>query len=243
MAYKELLARSFKYGMMFGKDIRPGNAVGISVTNIDDIVLAVKKAYIDMSPRTFRKEGSRPLDPEMKAALFEALAEKYAEYMQHGAVDFEDWHHKLCCFFIRELEKILADAGKDPADATYGKAQKIINMTFKYLYCFDDAAEYAERFEPCHMAIDSYILNWVKEWYPAEVNKPSKQSGKKTRIPFPYWSNMTYTSGDKLKPQYLELQREIRKWVEKEYHMPCIEAEFIIWYDERSKLSKKAQNH
>lgn len=46
MGYNELFAKSFRYGMMFGKAVKPGDFVSVSVTNTDDIILAVKKAYI-----------------------------------------------------------------------------------------------------------------------------------------------------------------------------------------------------
>ena len=74
-----------------------------------------------------------------KEALFGALAQRFCNYMQNGAPDFDVWHNTQCEFFITEFSKILKEAHKNPADATYGKAQKIVNMTFKYLYCFDDA--------------------------------------------------------------------------------------------------------
>lgn len=33
---------------------------------------------------------------------------------------------------------------------TYGKAQKIINMSFKYLFCCEDAEEHYAHFQYCH---------------------------------------------------------------------------------------------
>ena len=102
MAYNELYAKSFKYGMMFGKDIKPGEDVSVSVTKVDDIVLAVKKAYIDMSPRTFKNnvsDGGESLNPQKKEALFESLAEKISDYMNRGTDNFDDWHYNLCIFF------------------------------------------------------------------------------------------------------------------------------------------------
>jgi hypothetical protein len=245
MGYNELYAKAFQYGMMFGKDIKPGDEVRVSVTEIDDIVLAVKKAYIDMSPRTFKNngsEGGESLDPQKKEALFKHLAKKISDYMKNGADDFETWHHKLCEYFIKEFSAILEEAGKNPIDATYGKAQKIVNMTFKYLYCFDDAPAYAERFEPCHMALDSYILSWVSEWFIAQYNKEKpkeKKLSKSGKNQLPKWSHMAYKAENDSVPQYIEIQDAIKKKVEEDFHKPPIEAEFEIWYDARKKAEKK----
>ena len=229
MRYNELYAKSFKYGMMFGKDVKPGEPVVMSVTNCQDILFAIKKAYIDMSPRTFaskNKNNKKPLNINYKENLFKAMSEKFADYMKNGALDFNEWHIEMCEFFlfgdrnIKGFTKILKEADKDDNQATYGKAQKIVNMTFKYLYCFDNAEKYAERFQPCHMAIDRYILNWVVDKN-ISTNK------------LPPWSKLD-------KQQYIELQEAIRKTIHAEFgNVPRIEAEFLVWYNERKKVSRK----
>lgn len=243
MGYNELFAKSFRYGMMFGKAVKPGDFVSVSVTNTDDIILAIKKAYIDMSPRTFKnsdpKENNINLNSKKKENLFLELADKFAEYMHNGADDFETWHYNICDCFIKHFSEILKEAGKNPDDATYGKAQKIINMTFKYLYCFDDAALYAERFEPCHMALDSYILNWVGEWFIEQYNEGKSRGEKLSRGKMPKWSKLTYKAESGKGPQYIEIQNAIRDRVSKEFGKPPIEAEFEIWYSQRKKAQEK----
>ena len=246
MGYNELFAKSFRYGMMFGKDIKPGDSVSVSVTNTNDIILAIKKAYIDMSPRTFKnsdsEESKKSLNSEKKEKLFFELANKIAEYMKDGADDFEVWHYKICVFFIKGFSAILNEAGKNPDDATYGKAQKIINMTFKYLYCFDDASIYAKRFEPCHMALDSYILNWVNEWFIEQYNEGKARGEKLSRSgknQLPKWSHLAYKAECGNVPQYIEIQDAIKDRVREEFGKPPIEAEFEIWYRERKKVEEK----
>lgn len=239
MSYNRLYANSFRYGLLFGKDIRPGDPVSVSVVSVDDMVLAVRKAYIDMSPRTLKSndsENKQGLDPQKKAELFTALAEKIVAYMQHGTEDFEQWHHNVCTFFIEKFANILQQADKNPADATYGKAQKILNMTFKYAYCFDDAEAYAARFVPCHMALDSYILNWVKDWYLDEYNQGKGRGEKLSRSgarQLPKWSSLKYKAEAGDVPQYIEIQTAICAKVAREFHKPPLEAEFDIWYTQR----------
>lgn len=247
MSYNVLFADSFKYGLLFGKDIKPGDDVSISVLDKDDVVLAVKKAYIDMSPRTFKNENEdekQALDSEKKKELFEELANKIADYMKDGTNDFDAWHNKLCERFIVQFGEILNEAGKNPKDATYGKAQKIVNMTFKYLYCYDDADKYYDRFVPCHMALDSYILSWFFDWYSKEYNKGKKRNEKITKSgknSLPKWSHLKYEK-DKtdIVPQYKEIQDAISQYLKKENNdvpsgTPPIEAEFVVWYNERNK--------
>lgn len=248
MGYNELFVKSFRYGMMFGKDVKPGDAVSVSVTNTGDIMLAIKKAYIDMSPRTFRnsdsEENTRSLNSEKKEKLFWELAYKIADYINNGADDFDVWHHNICDFFIKCFSDILNEAGKNPNDATYGKAQKIINMTFKYLYCFDDASIYAERFEPCHMTLDSYILNWVNEWFIEQYNSGKTRDKKLSRNGknhLPKWSHLAYKAECGNVPQYIEIQTAIKDRLSKEFGKPPIELEFEIWYNERKKAEEKAK--
>ena len=242
MTYNELYVNSFKYGMMFGKDIKPGDKVTISVLDENDVVLAIKKAYIDMTPRTLKnqnEEEKQSLDTEDKAALFSSLATKIIEYIKNGTNDFDVWHNEICVYFMQEFAKILEKAHKISEDATYGKAQKIINMTFKYLYCYDDAVDYFERFVPCHMALDIYILNWFFSWYAKEYNKDKKRGEKITKdgkYHLPKWSNLRYEKDNQtdINPQYKEIQNAIRNHLKNSMpNTPPIEAEFLIWYNER----------
>lgn len=225
MNYNEKYAKSFKYLLMFGKSVRPGEEVSASVESKDDILLAIKKAYVDMTPRTFVSkdpEHKIELDYSSKMNLFEALADRFAAYIKNGAENFDDWHEEICEFFIGELRKILDAAGKDPGQATYGKAQKIVNMTFKYLYCFDNAEKYVTRFEPCHMALDSYILNWYIKKYNESAGGNERLS-KYGRNCLPSWSNLDHD-------QYMEIQKNIKGYCG---NTPRIEKEFLIWYGEK----------
>ena len=248
MAYNKLYANSFKYGLLFGKDIEPGKPVGVSVLDEADVVLAIKKAYVDMMPRTFKNKSvddNQGLDSKMKEALFLSLAEKIVKYMQEGAHDFNIWHNEICTFFMEEFKKILKKANKNADNSTYGKAQKIVNMTFKYLYCYDDTEKHIDKFFPCHMALDSYILAWFFDWYSAKYNQDKKRGEKITKNgknQLPKWSNLKYqkdNSSDVI-PQYIEIQEAIRTHIANEMpNIPPIEAEFMIWYKERKKRRRE----
>ena len=98
--------------------------------------------------------------------------------------DFDEWHHTTADLFLGVLKKYYNKA-------YYGKAQKIVNMMFKHLYCmkFGNEKVWAvlceEYFEHCHMPLDSFTLDWlhrkdgvaVCEWSNLEYNSIS-QKGK-----------------------------------------------------------------
>ena len=44
MQINQNYVNAFRYGLMFGKDVKPGNTVSMSVVKRGDILLAVKKA-------------------------------------------------------------------------------------------------------------------------------------------------------------------------------------------------------
>ncbi len=79
----------------------------------------------------------------------------------------------------------------DPNQITFGKAQKIVNMTFKYLSMFDNANQYPKVFQYCHVAIDGYIIDEVKDMIKSYKIKPSVQQNNTLKK---VWSN--YTDAD-----------------------------------------------
>lgn len=252
MTINQDYVKAFRYGIMFGKDIRPGTtSVIMSVIDENDILLAVKKAYIDMSPRTFKPKNDSEIDPDAKAKLLENIAERIKSYMQSGLsnVSFDDWHKELCEFFlngdkakgVKGLYDLLSDAGKDVGQATFGKAQKIVNMTFKYMYCFDNADLYADRFEPCHMPLDSYILDWFFDCYKDKWSHPTNKKAKLTHsgeYKLTVWSDLKYEmNGNDAIPQY----KEIQDWIKRRLDSAAtpvsrLEAEFVIWYEARNGI-------
>ena len=123
MKYNAKYATAFKLGMMFNKDIAPNaEPIAMSVKNQDDILCAIKKAYLDMSPRTLQNNDSLSQNHEInkngKEELFKSLAERFSVYMEKGADDFDEWHYKTCEFFREEFKNLLKKANKDPSGST-----------------------------------------------------------------------------------------------------------------------------
>ena len=120
--------------------------------------------------------------------------------------NFDEFHHEICQGFLNGLNNIRTMVGLLPAK--YGNAQKMINILFKYLACFDDYPKYADLFSYCHMPIDGYIVRALKN--------------NGIKIPPTPWNWLDYD-------EYINLQNEIRSKLQKHPDMPILETEFIMW--------------
>ena len=90
-----------------------------------------------------------------------------------------DKWHKECCDKILDCFNEYYDNG-----VAYGKAQKIVNMTMKGIYCLDGAENYEDWFKHCHMALDSIILEWFKRDVVSFYNKKNKSDKINTKTSF-----------------------------------------------------------
>ena len=200
-----------------------------SLSNPADVRWAIEKAYADMTLRTIRGAGRVP---NLKADCCTKAEELFDHFFQGGAPTTEDVfdkkHNEMCDEFLKCFNQYLADQGL--AKQQYGKAQKIINMTFKYLYCFIDSEEKADYFQFCHMPLDSYILGWC-----ARIN--IKGAGDCS------WSSLDYG-------KYKKFCTEIRRHINSEtalYHedssiqkgKTALECEFVIWQEEKRRTLLK----
>ena len=122
----QYLSSAFLRGIAFGKNVSAfkGESATMSIVNKDDILLAVKKAYIDMSPRTFDKnrcwwnnpenatENKRAKDKETewqkaKKDLFDWLAGEFCNYFCDDSYkNFEEWHKRICGEFLDSFKDI-----------------------------------------------------------------------------------------------------------------------------------------
>ena len=180
---------------------------------------ALDNAYADMSRRQIGHT------PEVKNACIDYLVEVFSNTMQID--DFDTWHRELSMELIDRWDFAAAGFG------TVGKAQKVINMAFKYLACISH--EYDCLLPCCHMTLDSYTL----EWYEAAVKPWAKEQRRRVGRKVPAWSKIE--SYD----EYLLIQHNIRAYLASDAtysvkigtahttptQLPVtpIEAEFIVW--------------
>ncbi|MBO8424493.1 MAG: hypothetical protein IAB16_05695, partial [Firmicutes bacterium] len=211
------------------------NENNFSIDNIDDYYgsgkgekRAVNMAFNDMAVRTLKKatddEGGDGA-VEKERALTYLRDSFYAYFHKGGEIDtvdgrksydvmsregFDEWHKAVCTEFLTLFNE---DNRKIYQPVAYGKAQKAVNMVFKYLYCYDGAEKYTDEgyFAHCHMALDNLTLNWYKK----EVAYPPTDCA---------WSDLKYGA-------YIEIQTNIRNYLKgSSSPLPsnALEAEFYV---------------
>lgn len=162
---------------------------------------AVSLAYDD-AKRRFAGIGE-VWNPNIKTDFFKYIAKMIYNIFQNHENDFDKQHEHICIYLNNKLK----ESGYN--DISYGKAQKIINMTFKYLYCLNTNNIYEEEiFQKCHMPLDSFTLEWCRRYL---KDKPTTLKSDTS------WSGMEY-----------ELYKSLQEKIKEQLSYPLY-AEFIIW--------------
>ncbi len=245
MDKRENLVDWFIKGTFFNKSYN-GKEFNMFSTNKEDILLAVKKAYIDMTPRTIKglADIHNKTFNEAFDNILSELADRFINYFKSAIkseTEFDNWHKDVCEKFQEDFNNLLENYNKETSQISYGKAQKIVNMTFKYIYCFDNNINsdyFSDYFKYCHMTLDSYTLNWfledVRNW--VKENNDFKFNKKEIHA----WSNLREGNyNDKF--SYLWIQTQIRAYLKQQTKYPTTPfyAEFIIWQEEKAKALQK----
>lgn len=205
----------------------------------EGIQIAIKRALRDFTDRTER------LKPEYKGQSFsvdrkfnllcgsdgkehnepenESFVSEFIEYFKSkdkfmDKKNFDDWHNKMCEKFLSVFENFYDHLA-------YGKAQKIVNMTFKNVYCLEGEKNSDDYYKHCHMPLDSFTLEWVKRTQAWLCSKSAESSGCKRKkaetlcsTKIPSWSNMENIDivDDKKKIVqygYITIQEKIREYL------------------------------
>ena len=116
----------------------------------------------------------------------------------------------------------------------YGKAQKIVNMTCKYLMLFSDASDYQKVFQQCEMPLDSKILEYYNNTIVTSLNKSKNSKIQRCNTA---WSNLEYD-------EYEDIQKNIKEFCESNKNtdlnltgFPLID-EFTIWKNQINQINK-----
>jgi hypothetical protein len=193
-----------------------------SVEDPISIKSAVDLAYND-AKRTM--DGIGKFENEKNSAL-DQIKKKIEQYFSNNSSlskdDFDQFHHELCKIWCESFNNNIG---------TYGKAQKIVNMTFKYLRCCNDASTHKDCFCHCHMPLDSFTLEWFKRRVAPYLDKKDFVKGKMIS-----WSNLEYGSCDYFQKDNKEYYSykyylvHIRDYVNNTYpRLTPLELEFIEW--------------
>lgn len=192
-----------------GKDFK-------KLTFNNDFKFAFDKAYADATNRVTKlKQG---VDKEkLKIDLCNELIKLYEDYFL-GKISFAELF-EVGCNKIDEIFKQLYSNGNK-----FGIEQKLINMLFKYLYCYGDTEK--GKFSKCYVPIDRYILSW----YRRHIGKHGVKDDT--------WSNMS-------EEQFNIIQNKLAIYA-KEHYKPSkgdevtrLEMEFYIWQEEQLYQAEK----
>ena len=288
-----VLAEEFRFFMTWGKY---RDKLGLSISEHEDVRLAVDKAYIDMSTRTIKGlslefKGNKDLKKACKdekweetknslidgckkqltdliVKLFTDSKDKDDTYQETTNKDIEINHiytkdepereiaenltfkYKLAiiskCFLneyksaMNELNKLIPKVQNsdtyliDVDNIKYGKAQKIVNMTCKYLMLFSDASDYQKVFQQCEMPLDSKILEYYNNTIVTSLNKSKNSKIQRCNTA---WSNLEYD-------EYEDIQKNIKEFCESNKNtdlnltgFPLID-EFTIWKNQINQINK-----
>lgn len=212
------------------------NYLTCSIDNLDDYKRIVSgPAYKDFTPRTIAG-----LKKENIQVALDWLAEEIYTYIHSDPCCFSEWHNDICVSFCKKIKEL---HGKIP----YGKAQKILNMSMKYLFCLNDSQKYASKFMECHMAIDQFTLEWFIRAVLTEKNMRNISVG---RIRETSWSKLECGEDENEEYSYLWLQKTIRDYLSSEKNTiyrnetgnkltPFI-AEFYIWPEMQMHLAMES---
>lgn len=237
------------------RDMMPRTITGLGLSALDKINSRSIKGQNDEQKKALLKQKESL--KEMKQTLLDELRMNLAENIikkvfntKGGIGEFNNTIHKeLCDEFIQDfttkasalneeidkfnsnydlsVDKVISKV--DIKKITYGKAQKIVNMTMKQLYCFDNAPTYKNSvFQYCHIPIDSVILEFF-------------------HLSSEYvWSNL------KTYDEYLRAQKQcIEQWKDKvnaaglrttDDMRHIFFAEFVIWDAGTERKGKKKLN-
>lgn len=142
-----------------------------SIYNLSDIQDCLYGSGKNVFIAAFGSEQRfKHLTSAMIRPALDLIAAEVFSYLGSSTVvtpaSFNKWHGDTCNKFLIELNGNLAASGYAPMH--YGKAQKVLNMLMKYLYCCHDApsAFSKKKFNFCHMALDGYTYSGYKGKYP-----------------------------------------------------------------------------
>ena len=142
-----------------------------SITSLVDITDAVKEVYFHPNTLWAHARGGKGQHALTNTGACRANVEQVLENIGNriynyfnatpntlnNQTNFDNFHKSLCRSFLNDINIIRHGVGYAPM--SYGQAQKLINLAFKYASCFADYQTFADLFEKCHIVIDNVVLN------------------------------------------------------------------------------------
>lgn len=192
----------------------------LHISSEEDRKYAITKAYHDLMVRTI--PGHTPSVQENCISHFAGQLKQFVEIKFRSQEEYIAEHKKLCNGFLTELNKQLDEVGAK--QQSFGKAQKAVNMTLKYLYCFCDRKDFEALFKYAHMPIDTYIMNWCR----SNSLLPRKNYA---------WSNLTEDEYYEIAGRITVFLKTAQSYGQTALPSSPLEADFIIWPREKCKAA------
>lgn len=155
------------------------------------------------------------------------IVRDYANNILDGkCFDYDGYFKKaenLCTFFNSYI-KVPEGSDKEP-QFTFGNAQKLLNMTMKYLYimCYQNN-ELRKNFKDCHCPMDRIMIDKVKKEFKNFSRKEKREHiGKFKGIS---WSKLSFS--DKDKAAYQQFQEAVSSLAQVKNIFP-IEYDYYLW--------------
>lgn len=166
-----------------------------------EIKNSIEKAHSDMSRRA---AGHKEQIKMTSVCLLEKHFVECPPYSVSSQDEFDKWHEETCNKYCNGMNN-----SGSAFNFTYGRAQKVLNMTFKYLYCTD---AYKAKIEPIapylHMTLDGYTLRWYKNVVVDYLNNKCFENIKSNAIS--EWSKINNNEHER---SYINIQKDIRKYL------------------------------
>ena len=199
------------------------------LTNPKDIQFAVYSAYecgvpFQTGRQSYKTYNKAPFNYQ---SCLDNIAERIYKYFNNQGNQMNDqnnfdiFHNELCSLFLS------LNTSRRGKEFTYGNAQKLINMVFKYLSCFKDYNQFADLFSYCHIPIDGYILDALGGAHMASANK--KQYNGRSWTKFTCWDYFSLVS---------EYRRNRKKLI-KSSDLSFLALDFYVWQHSVKKCKLK----
>ena len=171
-----------------------------------DLETIIKDAYKDLQLRTIKGHNA-----SIQESCIDYLKEAFVNVLNAQPLsddDFETKHQKICQDFLTKINSF-----KTIEKQEYGKAQKVVNIIFKFLVAHGKW----QNEDQCHMPIDSFVLRWLY--------KKDRYNGKS-------WSNISLE-------EYAQIQTDIKEKIKTPITVGYkngvavknrAEADYYVWY-------------
>lgn len=185
----------------------------------------MRKAYTGEKKWLTEKSAFESVKEVLSDLINGVINNKYTSPDQYNK-DFLETASKVC-------RVIDSQKHSDNKSFTFGNAQKLINMMFKYFYiiCYKNDSM-RERFRFCHCPMDSKMLKSV--WDKKEILSSRIDLGK-SNFYTDCWSGIDFDDNNNppFPERYLKFQKAVR-YLADDQNITAIEYDYKVWTDNQN---------